>query len=51
MYDIFLTLKTTYFTGCADGSTPFMVRDNITYVIKVLEIIGENLVDWVLVMK
>ena len=39
--DLFLILKTTYFTGYADDNTPFVVRD-----IKALEEIGENLVNW-----
>ena len=46
MCDIFLILKTTYFTGCADDNVPFAVRDNITVVIKALEKIAENLVNW-----
>ena len=43
---MFLILNTTYFTGFADDSTPFVVRDNIADVIKALEQIGENLVNW-----
>ena len=43
---MFLILKTTYFTGYADDNTPFVVRDNIINVIKSLEEIGENLVNW-----
>ena len=43
MCDMFLILKSTYFTGYADDNTPFVVRDNITYVTKDLEEIGENL--------
>ena len=39
-------LKTTYFTGCANDNTPFEVRDSITFVIKALEKIVENLVNW-----
>ena len=46
MCDIFLILKTTYFTGCADDNVQFAVRDNITVVIKALEKIAENLVNW-----
>ena len=46
MCGIFLNLKTTYFTGYADDNTPFVVRDNITDVIKGLDEIGENLVNW-----
>ena len=34
MCDMFLILKSTYFTGYADDNTPFVVRDNITDVIK-----------------
>ena len=46
MSDMFLILNTTYFTGFADDNTPFVVRDNIADVIKILEEIGENLVNW-----
>ena len=46
MNDMFLILKTTYLVGYADHNTPFVVRDNITDVIKALEKIGENLVGW-----
>ena len=46
MCDMFLILKGTYFTGYADDNTPFVVRDNIADVIKALEEIGENLVNW-----
>ena len=46
MCDMFLILNTTYFTGFADDNTPFVVRDNISDVIKALEEIGENLVNW-----
>ena len=46
MCDMFLILKSTYFTGYADDNTPFVVRDNITDVIKALEEIGESLVNW-----
>ena len=45
MYDI-LILKATYFTGFADDNTPFVVRDNKAGVIKALEEIGENLLNW-----
>ena len=45
IYDMFLILNTTYFAGYADDSTPFLVRDNITDVIKTLELIGGNLVN------
>ena len=43
---MFLILNTTYFTGFADDNTPFVVRDDIADVIKALEKIGENLVNW-----
>ena len=46
MCDIFVILKATYFTGYADDNTPFVVRDNIADVIKALEEIGENLLNW-----
>ena len=46
MCDMFLILKGTYFTGYADDNTPFVVRDNITDVIKALEEIGESLINW-----
>ena len=43
---MFLRLNTTYFTGFADDNTPFVVRDDIADVLKALEKIGENLVNW-----
>ena len=43
MCDMFLILKTTYFTGYADNDTPFLVRDDITDVIKALDETGQNL--------
>ena len=46
MCGMFLNLKTTYFTGYADDDTSLVVRDNITDVVKALEEIGENLVNW-----
>ena len=46
MCDMFLILKATYFTGYTDDKTPFVVRDNIADVIKALEEIGENQVNW-----
>ena len=45
MYDMFMILKVTYFTGYANNNTPFVVRDNITDVIKALEEIVEKLVN------
>ena len=46
MYDMFLILKATYFTGYADDNTRFVVTDNIADVMKALEEIGENLLNW-----
>ena len=46
MCDMFLILKTTYFTGYADYRKPFVVRDNIADVVKALEEIGGNLLNW-----
>ena len=43
---MFLMLNIMYFTGFAYDNTPFMVRDNIADVIKALEQIGENPVNW-----
>ena len=48
MCDMFLILNTTYFSGYADGNSPFVVRDNIADVIKALEKIGENILNWFL---
>ena len=44
--DMFLILKTTSFTSYADDNTSFMVRENTSNVIKVLEDIGKNLIKW-----
>ena len=41
-----MILKATYFTGYVDDNTPFVVRDNIADVIKALEEIRENLLNW-----
>ena len=46
MCNMFLILNTKCFTGFADDNTPFVVRDNTAHVIKALEGIGENLVNW-----
>ena len=46
MCDMFLMLNIIYFTGFAYYNTPFVVRDNRADVIKALEQIGENLVNW-----
>ena len=46
MWDMFLILKGTYFTGYADDNTSFVVIDNIKDAIKALEEIGESLVNW-----
>ena len=48
MCDMFLILNTTYFSGYADGNSPFVVRDNIADLIKALEEIGENILNWFL---
>ena len=48
MCDMFLILNITYFSGYADGNSPFVVRDNIADVIKALEEIGENILNWFL---
>ena len=45
---MFLILNTTYFSGYADGNSPFVVRDNVADVIKALEEIGENILNWFL---
>ena len=42
MFDMFLILKATYFTGYPDDNTQFVVRDNMEDVIKALEDIGEK---------
>ena len=44
--DMFLILRTTSFTGYMDDNTPFVVKENTTNVIKILEDIGENLIKW-----
>ena len=46
MCDMFLILGTTCVTGYADDNTPFAVIENIADVIKALEEIGENSVNW-----
>ena len=46
MCDMLLILKATYFTGYVDDNTPFVVRDSIADIMKALEKIGENLVNW-----
>ena len=43
MRDVFLIIKTTYFTGYADDNTPLVVGDNTTDVMKAVEEIGEIL--------
>ena len=44
LYDMFLILKTVYFTGCVD--TPFAVADDIEDRIQYFEKVGENLLIW-----
>ena len=46
IYDMFLTLNTTYYTCYADDNTPLVVRDDVADVIKALEKIEKNLVSW-----
>ena len=43
---IFLIFKTTYFTGYADGSMPFVVGDDTTDAVKALEYISKYLRKW-----
>ena len=43
VHDIFLILKTTYFTGYADGSMPFVIGDDTADALKALEQIDKNL--------
>ena len=43
-YDMFLLLKTTYFTDYVDDNKPFVASDNIADAIKAPEKKGENLV-------
>ena len=45
---IFLIFKTTYFTGYADDSMPFVVGDDATDAVKALEYISKNLRKWFL---
>ena len=45
---MFLILKTIYFFGYTDNNILFVVRDNITDVMKALEEIGDNFVNWFL---
>ena len=44
MCDMFLILKTEYFTGYTDANTPFVVAYNIEDVIQSFEKVGENLI-------
>ena len=46
MCEMFLILKAIYSTGYANDNKLFVVKDNITDVIKAIEEIGENLVSW-----
>ena len=48
MCDMFLISKATYFTSSADDNPAFVVRDNIADVIKALEEIEEELLNWFL---
>ena len=42
----FMILKTTYFTGYADDSMPFVVGDDTTDALKAFEENGKNLRKW-----
>ena len=46
MCDMFMILKTTYFTVYADDNTLFLVRDNVADVTKALGKLGEDLLNW-----
>ena len=46
MCDMFLILKTVYFTGYADDNNPFAIASNIKDVIRSLEKAGVNLITW-----
>ena len=46
MCDIFLILKTVYFTGYADDNTPLVVADNMNDIIRSLGEVGENIITW-----
>ena len=37
VHDIFMILKTTYFTGYADGSMPFLIGDDTADTLRALE--------------
>ena len=43
VHDIFLILKTTFVTGYADGSMPFLFGDDTTDALRALEQIDKNL--------
>ena len=45
LFDMFLILKTTNFSGYADGNIRSMVKEYTTNVIKALEDTGENLIN------
>ena len=46
MCDMFLILKTAYFTSYAVDNTLFAVADNIEDIIRSQEKVGENLITW-----
>ena len=46
MCEIFLILKATYLNDYANNNTLFRVRNNIADVIKALEEIGEDILNW-----
>ena len=43
VHNMFLILKSTYFTGYTDGSMPFVVGQDTTDALKALEQIDKNL--------
>ena len=46
MSDMFLILKTVYFTSYKDDNNPLAVTDNIEDVLQSIEEVGENLITW-----
>ena len=45
IFDMFLIFQTNSFAGYTDGNTPFVVKDNTNNFIKVLNKIGEYLIE------
>ena len=46
MCDMFLILKTVYFTDYADNNNPFLVADNVKVIIRSMEEVRDNIVTW-----